>query len=301
MSRKTCSILLTVIILGLALVYGANKYLCLLSTRTIENLEVKGSISGYGYSRDFEFLIFRSQIEITNVGPLDVTLHDSNCTISLNNEGIVIPIDYSIKLPSGSSYSYKIAPPDQVIKDESHTILENIEERFFNYTITLNAYASCGKYEVPVEKSYTSCLGFLHPPPYEHPLLLQHGLLSSVGVNETFVVHTSPLMLPQSFRVGYLSDAITNREHYWGLSMKPQEKIRFSFNATEPVHFQLILSRSHDFNNWSKEKVMINLSSISSLDTNFTAPEEGLYVLAFKISQEDLTATVILDGVSFWP
>jgi len=301
MNRKTRNILLTVFVLGLMLVYGADKYLYLLSTRTIENLEVKGNISSYGYSWDFEFLILESQIKITNIGPLDITLHDSNCTVSLNNESIIIPIDYSMKIPSGSSNSYMIAPPDLVIKDESHTILENIEEYFFNYTITLNAYASCGKYEVPVKKSYTSCLVYLHPPPYELPLLLQHGMFPGAEVNETFVVHPSQQMLPQSFRVGYLSDAWTNREHIWGLSMKPQEKIRFSFNATEPVHFQLILSRNHDFNRWSKEKVLIDLSSTSSFDTNFTAPEEGLYVLAFKISQEDLTATVILDGVSFWP
>ena len=69
-----------------------------------------------------------------------------------------------------------------------------------------------------------------------------------MGVNQTYVASYSRLMLPWSFRVGRLGDTWINREHYWGLSMRQQEKIRFSFNASEPIRFQLVLSDNPDLN-----------------------------------------------------
>lgn len=303
MSRKTSKIILIVTaILGVIFICGVITYPYVLSSYTLNNLKINSDISSYGYSKDFEFLIGEGQIEIKNVGPLDVTLYNSSFTISLNSENsITILIDNKIKFPSGSSYNSTIAPPDLVIKDESQTILGKIKERFLNYTVILNAYASCGKYEGPINKSFLGHLVFLHPLNYELPLSLQHGMLYGTGVNETFMVYPSSLMLPQSFKVGYLSDIWINREHYWGLSMKQLEKIRFLFNATEPVSFQLTFPDNPDFNYWCKSKILIDLPAISFYSANFTAPLDGLYVFIFKISQKDMNATVILNGIFFWP
>jgi len=295
-------ILIASSILGVLLIFGVNTHPDVLSTRTIKNLELSVSISSYVYSGDFDFVILEARLEITNMGPLDATLHNANFTISFTNESsVTILIEHTVKLPAGGSFNYTIAPPDLVFRDESWAILEKIKECFFDYTVTLKAHASCGKYKGPIDKSSRGWLVFLHPPPYRLPLLLQHGMFPGIVVNDTFVVSPSPRMLPQSFRVGNIGDIWIKREQYWGLSMRSQEKIRFSFNATEPVHFQLVLSDNPDFNSWGKEKVFIDLSSNSSFSTNFTAPQEGLYILIFQISQPGSVATVILNGVSFWP
>jgi len=169
MSRKTSKIMLIVTaVLGLIFICGVITYPYVLSSHTLNDLKITSTISSYGYSKDFEFIIGEGQIEIKNVGPMDVTLLNSSFTISLNSENVTtILIANSIKIPSGSSYNHTIAPPDLVIIDESHKILGIIKEPFFNYTVTLNAYASCGKYEGPIDKSFKSHLGFLHPLDYE--------------------------------------------------------------------------------------------------------------------------------------
>lgn len=295
------TILLVVFALCLMMVYGANLHLDLLKKSTIENIEVHGIILHYSYTYNFELFIEKAHIEITNAGPLDATLYDANITLSsINESSTTIHIDHAVKLPAGGSYNHTIAPPDLVIRDESRVILDKMKEHYVDYEITLKARASCGTYEGPMEKTSSGCLVFLHPPPYQLPFLLQHGVFTDMGVNQTLVIH-SPLMVPLSFRVGHLGDTWINREHYWGLSMNQQEKIRFSFNATEPVHFQLVLSSNPDFDSWDKDKVVIDMPSTSSFSTNFTAPQQGLYVFVFRISQPDSVATVIFDGYRFWP
>jgi hypothetical protein len=294
--------LIVIAVLGLIFICGVITYPYVLSSHTLNNLKIISTISSYGYSKDFEFIVGEGQIEIKNVGPMDVTLFNSSFTISLDGENITtILIANSIKIPSGSSYNHTIAPPDLVIKDESQNILGKIKGHFLNYTVILNAHASCGEYEGPINKSFLGHLVFLHPLDYELPLSLQHGMLFGTGVNETFMVYPSSLMLPQSFKVGYLSDTWINREHYWGLSMRQREKIRFLFNATKPVSFQLTFSDNPDFNYWCKSKILIDLPAISFYSANFTAPRDGLYVFIFKISQKDLNSTVILNGIFFWP
>lgn len=305
MSRKFSKIIFMVTsALIVILIYGVNTYPYVLSMRTIKNLEVNDAIWDYGYRLDFKFAILHAEIEITNMGPLDATLHDANITISFNNgSGVTIPVENTVELPAGGSYNYTIAPPELEVEDESRAILEKMMEQrgHVDYLVTLKAHASCGVYEGPIEKTFSGSVVFTHPPPYINPLLLHHGVFTDMGVNQTYVVSYSRLMLPWSFRVGRLGDTWINREHYWGLSMYQQEKIRFSFNATEPIHFQLVLSDNPDLNSWGIEKVFIDIPSTSSFSTNFTAPKEGLYVFVFRISQPDSVATVIFDGVSFWP
>jgi len=169
-------------------VYGANTRLDLLKKRTIENIEVHGFFLGYGYSYNFEFIIEEAYIEITNAGPLDATLYDANITLSLINESsTTIYIDHAVKLPAGGSYNHTIAPPDLVIRDESRAILDKIKEYYVDYESMLKARASCGTCEGPMERSSRDSLVFLSPPPYQDPLLLQHGMFTDMDVNQTLV------------------------------------------------------------------------------------------------------------------
>ena len=78
----------------------------------------------------------------------------------------------------------------------------------------------------------------------ETPISLHHEFCGSGDFGGMCGVSLVPVMLPRTFTVGrtWVDDVWTDHTHYFGLLMHPQDKIRFSFNATEPLHFQLVFS-----------------------------------------------------------
>ena len=124
-----------------------------------------------------------------------------------------------------------------------------------------------------------------------------------------------PINLPRNFTVGrtWIDDFWTDHTHYFGLRMHPHDKIRFSFNSTEPIHFEMGFSRELETDLLrepqikydvvaltSYEEILIDEHSITSYSLEFEAQENGLYIFVFQI-ESPKTSHVSFNGVRVWP
>ena len=144
--------------------------------------------------------------------------------------------------------------------------------------------------------------------PSDTPLRVYHERCGSAD-GGMCAVRILPLSLPRNFTVGrtWIGDFWTDHTHYFGLFMHPHDKIRFSFNSTEPLHFQFVFSNHitpevHALANEAEHygDILIEKPSTASYASEFTAKENGLYIFTFDIDPPK-TSRVSFNGVRLWP
>jgi len=163
--RSSRNVFTAITVIGLIIVTSIFIYRSSLPTKTIENMEFNVSITGYGYNNKFQLIITRGSILIHNGGPLDVRLRESEIEITVdNNTYVKFPLQDSILIKAGGSYKFALAPPDFIIDDEEHLILDSIMDYIIETEIILYSDVVVGGREYSIEKRYSHPLGWIHLP-----------------------------------------------------------------------------------------------------------------------------------------
>lgn len=104
----------------------------------------------------------------------------------------------------------------------------------------------------------------------------QFGGMASVG--------TSPRPTPTWFKVGriYTGDIWQENDVYRGVWMEAGETIRYYFESTSPISFQLIYSNCSSFFEWEAELTLIDESSMMTSLSDLTAEWDGYYIFRFE-------------------
>ena len=180
--------------------------------------------------------------------------------------------------------------------------------QLFNYTIEGYdlRWVQRGDIIVARVKGSKASVLSLRSSPSETPLSVYHERCGSAD-GGMCGVRILPFSLPRNFTVGrtWIDDVWTDHTHYFGLRMHPNDKIRFSFNSTEPIHFEMGLSRDPQTEYGvvaltSYEEILLDEHSIASYSLEFEAQENGLYIFVFYIDPPK-TSRVSFNGVRVWP
>lgn len=177
-------------------------------------------------------------------------------------------------------------------------------DQIFNYTVDYDdlRWVKDGDIVVARVKGSKASIVSLRSSFVEAPLLVYH---------ESYSAHTfaaclagiKPIPLPKTFTVFRRkvegSDFDYTRGHTFGVFLHPDDRIRITFNATEPIHFEFGFTRKFPpegiVSMGRYDTMLVDEPSISYYGSLFTAQEDGLYQFEFHCTPEEADASVAFD------
>lgn len=182
--------------------------------------------------------------------------------------------------------------------------------QLFTYTVEDDDFIWVQRGDIVVArvKGSRASIVSLRSSPVETPLSLHYEGHHSGNFGGMGSASILPIDLPQTFTVGrtWVNETWTDHAHYYGLIMHPNDKICFSFNATEPIRFKFVLSKSElpkdRFAMWSMVEhgtILVDEPSAISYHSEFVAQENGAYIFVFQIDKPN-SASVTFDGKRLW-
>lgn len=176
--------------------------------------------------------------------------------------------------------------------------------QIFKYTVDFDdlRWVKDGDIVVARVKGSKASIVSLRSSFVEAPLLVYHKSCSA-HIFSACLVGIKPIPLPKTFMVFRRkvegSDFDSTRGHTFGVFLHPDDRIRITFNATEPVHFEFGFSRKflpEGIVSMGKyDTMLVDEPSISYYSSVFTAQENGLYQFEFHSTPKETEASITFD------
>lgn len=215
------------------------------------------------------------------------------CVFSRPSEVVGIAVERDL---GGNTVSLRLLKNDRANDASANQV--------FNYTVDDDdlRWVKDGDIVVARVKGSKASIVSLRSSFVEVPLLVYHESCSAHGF-ASCLVGIEPIPLPQTFTVFRRkvegSDFDSTRGHTFGVFLHPYDRIRITFNATEPIHFEFGFSRKFPpegiVSMGRYDTMLVDEPSISYYCSVFTAQEDGLYQFEFHSTPEEADTSVTFD------